>query len=222
MLSKKYFGLTLVASLLIMHYMPIDAGEVMWTFDQDASQWEAANGMWEVRDGVYYQNQRWGEAIHSLVGSTTWSDYTLDGKVRIHEGNWGGIVFRAQDEFQYYVYLVCPKEKKSELWIHKTGGPLSRQAIDEEIEAVNVELKRNVWLNFQVQVKGSRIKLSINGELQAEFIDDTYKQGKVGVWAWDTLASFDDVRISGERIGVLTSVRPRQHLSLTWSRLKLP
>ena len=85
-----------------------------------------------------------------------------------------------------------------------------------------MELKRNVWLNFQVQVKGSRIKLSINGELQAEFIDHTYKQGKVGVWAWDTLASFDDVRISGERIGVLTSVRSRQHLSLTWSRLKLP
>ena len=85
-----------------------------------------------------------------------------------------------------------------------------------------MELKRNVWLNFQVQVKGSRIELSINGELQAEFIDHTYKQGKVGVWAWDTLASFDDVRISGEGIGVLASVRPCQHLSLTWSKLKLP
>ena len=209
MLSKKHFGLTLVASLLIMHYIPLDAGEVMWTFDQEASQWEAANGIWEVRDGIYYQNQRWGEAIHSLVGSTTWSDYTLDGK----QGTGRIPVLRLPGLSQ---------GKKSELWIHKTGGPLSRQAIDEEIDVVNVELKRNVWLNFQVQVKGSRIELSINGELQAEFIDHTYKQGKVGVWAWDTLASFDNVRISGAGIGVLTSVRPCQHLSLTWSKLKLP
>ena len=55
MLSKKHFGLTLVASLLIMHYIPLDAGEVMWTFDQEASQWESANGIGEVRDGIYYQ-----------------------------------------------------------------------------------------------------------------------------------------------------------------------
>ena len=209
MLSKKHFGLTLVASLLIMHYIPLDAGEVMWTFDQEASQWESANGIGEVRDGIYYQINAGGKPF-------TLQSAAPPGLITLWTVN------RAQDEFQYYVYLVCPKEKKSELWIHKTGGPLSRQAIDEEIDVVNVELKRNVWLNFQVQVKGSRIELSINGELQAEFIDHTYKQGKVGVWAWDTLASFDNVRISGAGIGVLTSVRPCQHLSLTWSKLKLP
>lgn len=108
----------------------------------------------------------------------------------------------------------------SELWLHKAGGPFSRQAIDEHIDAINVELDRRVWLNFQVQVENSHISLFINGQLQAEFIDETYKSGKIGVWAWDTIASFDNVRVFGSSIQPSTSVDYRWKLPITWGRLK--
>jgi len=198
----------------------LQAGELAWDFDENTGEWEAAKGIWQVKDGVYHQKQRWGEAIHSLVGETSWTNYTLQAQVRIHEGNWAGVVFRAQDEFQYYVYLFCPKEKVSELWLHKAGGPFSRQAIDEHIDAINVGLDRRVWLNFQVQVENSHISLFINGQLQAEFIDETYKSGKIGVWAWDTIASFDNVRVFGSSIQPSTSVDYRWKLPITWGRLK--
>ena len=108
----------------------------------------------------------------------------------------------------------------SELWLYKAGGPFSRQAIDEHIDAINVGLDRRVWLNFQVQVENSHISLFINGQLQAEFIDETYKSGKIGVWAWDTIASFDNVRVFGSSIQPSTSVDYRWKLPITWGRLK--
>ena len=52
----------------------VQAGELAWTFEEDADQWKAAKGIWEVEDGVYHQRQRWGEAIHSLVGETSWTN----------------------------------------------------------------------------------------------------------------------------------------------------
>ena len=219
-LSSSLFLFFIFSGAISFCSQMVQAGELAWTFKEDADQWKAAKGIWEVENGVYHQRQRWGEAIHSLVGETSWTNYTLQAKVRIYEGNWAGVVFRAQDEFQYYVYLFCPKEKVSELWLHKTGGPFSRQAIDDHIEARNIELKRQVWLNFQVQVEGNRITLSINGELQAEFTDETYRRGKIGVWAWDTIASFDDVRVFGSSVRPSTNVAYHWKLPLTWGSLK--
>ena len=49
----------------------LQAGELAWDFDENTGEWEAAKGIWQIKDEVYHQKQRWGEAIHSLVGQNT-------------------------------------------------------------------------------------------------------------------------------------------------------
>ncbi|RKU15365.1 hypothetical protein C6500_19465 [Candidatus Poribacteria bacterium] len=201
------------------------AEEHVWTFDNDASDWTPANGSWEVEEGVYKQTMRYGEAQKALVNGVEWADHTLEAKVRVDDGHWGGIVFRAQNEFEYYVYLICPKENKSELWRHKRStafkdGFEARDEIEHDIEPIGLTITRNEWFTLRVDVEGSRIAVAINDIEQGVFVDDTYPVGKVGVWTWDTQASFDDVSVNGSATASLTAIEPRGKLAVSWAVLK--
>jgi len=201
------------------------AEEHVWTFDNDATDWTPANGSWEVEEGIYKQTMRYGEAQKALVDGTEWTDHTLEAKVRVDDGHWGGIVFRAQNEFEYYVYLICPKENKSELWRHKRStafkdGFEARDEIEHDIEPIGLTITRNEWFTLRVVVEGNRIAVAINDIEQGVFVDDTYPVGKVGVWTWDTQASFDDVSVNGSTAASLTAIEPRGKLAVSWATLK--
>lgn len=201
------------------------AEEQMWTFDNGAADWIPANGTWEVEEGVYKQTTRWGKAQHTLADGADWTDHTLEAKVRIEAGHWAGIVFRAQSEFEYYVYLICPKENKSELWRHRRStafkdGFEGRDEIEHDIEPVGLTLARQEWFTLQVEVKSSQITVAINGIKQGVFIDETYPFGRVGVWTWDTQASFDDVSVKGDTTTSLTAIEPQGKLTTSWAALK--
>ena len=201
------------------------AEEHVWTFDGDAADWAPANGSWEVGEGIYKQTTRWGEAQKALVDGVEWVDHTLEAKVRIDDGHWGGIVFRAQNEFEYYVYLICPKENKSELWRHKRSAAFkdgfeARDEIEHDIEPIGLTLTRNEWFTLRVVVAGSRIAVAINDIEQGVFLDDAYPVGKVGVWTWDTQASFDDVNVKGNTTTSLTAIEPQGKLATSWAAIK--
>ena len=201
------------------------AEEHVWTFDDDASDWTPANGTWEIAEGIYKQTTRWGEAQKALVDGVEWADHTLEAKVRIDDGHWGGIVFRAQNEFEYYVYLICPKENKSELWRHKRSNAFkdgfeARDEIEHDIEPTGLTITRNEWFTLRVVAEGSRIAVALNDIEQGVFFDDTYPVGKVGVWTWDTQASFDDVAVKGATTAALTAIEPSGKLATSWAALK--
>ncbi|RKU34914.1 hypothetical protein C6496_18815 [Candidatus Poribacteria bacterium] len=201
------------------------AEQQTWTFDDNAADWTPANGTWEVEDGVYKQTTRYGEAQKTLANGAEWTDHTVTAKVRIEAGHWAGIVFRAQNEFEYYVYLICPKENKSELWRHRRStafkdGFEGRDEIEHDIAPIGLTLTRNEWFTLSATLEGSRIALAINSIEQAVFFDDTYPRGRVGVWTWDTQASFDDVSVNGVTTTTLTAVEPHGKLATSWAVLK--
>jgi hypothetical protein len=199
------------------------AGEQLWTFDNNADGWTVANGTWTAQNGVY--SVAAGEAaMHSIVGDVNWTDYVLEAKVRLDAGNWAGLVFRAQNEFEYYVYYLNVPDNKSELWRHRQGAFDARNAITSNIPATNITIVNGEWLDVQVVVEGDTFRFWINGELQGELQDTvgpSYASGMIGVWAWDTAASFDDVRVSGDDIpGTVTPVEPKDKLTTAWGRIK--
>ena len=54
------------------------------------------------------------------------------------------------------------------------------------------------------------------GEGQANI---SYKSGAIGVWCWETKASFDDVKITGKGVQTL-AVDPRSKLASVWGEFK--
>ncbi|MXZ01769.1 DUF1080 domain-containing protein, partial [Candidatus Poribacteria bacterium] len=169
--------------------------------------------------GVYHV-ERGGQAEHSLVGEEDWDDYTIEAKVRLDDHNWAGIVFRAESEMEYYVYYLNVPNNKTELWRHKEGAWNARDNIAQIPAVEKVEIKNDEWIDMKVVVEGSDFQIYLNDKLQGEHTDDAYKTGQVGVWAWETEASFDDFTVYGDNIEDTLAVEPNNKLATTWARLK--
>ena len=217
----KHLFLTVVGCCLVLVASFAYAGEQTWSFDADAADWKPANGTWSVEDGIY-KLAKGGRAEHSLIGDADWEDYTVEAKVRLDEGNWAGVVYRAQSEKEYYVYYLNVPNNKTELWRHKESAWDSRDKIGE-LQGANIKIANGEWFDMRIVVEGTSMKLWINGEEQGELKDETgadYPAGQIGVWAWETAASFDDVTVSGDAIASLTPVEPQDKLTTTWGRLK--
>ncbi len=179
-----------------------------------------ANGKWEVSDGVY-KVSRGGEAEHSLVGEKDWDNYTIEAKIRVDEHHWAGIAFRAKSEMEYYVYYFNVPDNKTELWKHTPGAWVSRQNLAQIPAVGGVVIKNGEWIDMKVEVDKDKFTLHINGKKQIDNNDASYSEGQVGVWAWNTAASFDDFTVEGDNIKDTLAVDPSQKLTTAWGRLKL-
>jgi hypothetical protein len=215
----KLVPLSLIMLLGIAFSLPTFAGTQLWDFEEDHKDWKVANGEWEIKGGVYHVD-RGGQAEHSLIGEEDWDDYTIEAKVRLDEHNWAGIVFRAESEMEYYVYYLNVPNNKTELWRHKKGGWAARDNIAQIPAVEKVKIENGEWIDMKVVVEGSEFQIHLNGKLQGEHDDDTYKTGQVGVWAWETEASFDDFTVSGDNIVDTLAVDANDKLATTWGRLK--
>ena len=215
----KLAALSLVVLLGVAFSLPTYAGTQLWDFEEKHDDWKVANGDWEIKGGTYHVDKG-GQAEHSLIGEEKWDNYTIEAKVRLDSGNWAGIVFRAQSEMEYYVYYLNVPDNIIELWRHKEGGWTARDNIAQDPAVEKVKIANGEWIDMKVVVDGDTFEVHLNGKLQAEHKDGVYKTGQVGVWAWETEASFDDFTVSGDNIIDTLAVDPSHKLATTWARLK--
>ena len=90
---------------------------------------------------------------------------------------------------------------------HELAPILTKPKCKGKIQVGNwYHLKRFIDDQLQVETKLERI-----GDL------DVYKKGEVGIWAWETKASFDDFKVYGPGIEG-SAVEPQKKLALTWGR----
>ena len=133
----------------------------------------------------------------------------------------GRVLFFGQKaRWSNYVYYLNVPNNKTELWRHKDGAWNARDNIAQIPAVEKVQIKNGEWIDMKVVVEGSEFQIYLNGKLQGEHDDDAYKTGQVGVWAWETEASFDDFTVSGDNIEDTLAVDPRRKLATTWARLK--
>ncbi len=227
LISHRFIVLCLLILCNVLFTLSVSADTLQWDFNfkRNAKDWEVANGMWQVKNGVYQVLK--GGLDHSVVGEKEWGDYTIEAKVRIDEGSWAGIVFRAIGEAQYYAYRLNTQFRTMQLYRYKPVPPDAVdlgwgavERLEETIRPVgNIEIVNGKWFDMKVEVEGDTFKLYLNNKLQKEHSNHRYKTGKVGVWAGQTAASFDDFTVSGKNISL--AVDPNRKLSTTWGRIKI-
>lgn len=213
-------GLLLAAAFLVAAPFTALAGTQLWDFEDGADGWDAPNGVWEVNGGEYQEVSAGEAAMHSVVGEDNWDDYVINAKVRMDSGNWAGIVFRVMSDFEYYVYYMNVPDNKSELWKHNDGAFDARNNITQIPAVGGVLIENEVFHELQVVVDGETFQLWIDGELQSEDSDPSYSSGKIGVWAWVTAASFDDVSVTGDNIKDTLAVEAGNRLTTSWAKIK--
>jgi hypothetical protein len=192
-----------------------------WDFENaaQAKDWKAPNGTWEVGGGALKVTSK-DAAQRTIAGNATWTDYTVETRIRIDEGNWAGVVFRAKSDMEFYVAYLNVPDNKSELWKHQAGALDKRAAINSNNPAVDVKIANGEWFDLKVVAKGDTFTFSINGKEQWTLKDADYPAGAVGVFSWQTLASWDSLSVTGAGIDPVTAVDPKAKLASTWATLK--
>jgi hypothetical protein len=99
----------------------------------------------------------------------------------------GGIVWRWQNGNNYYVVRANALEDNVTIY-HTVKG--SRR----QFKNVAVRVAPNEWHALRVDFKGNQFKVTFDGKIVIEAVDDTFQEaGSVGVWTKaDSVTLFDD------------------------------
>jgi hypothetical protein len=199
-----------------------DAGTQIWDFEKadQEKDWHVATGKWGIKGGVYQETSGATAAMASFVGQADWTDYTVEAKIRIEQSNWAGLIFRAKSDLEYYV-LYFGVGSNVELWRHKPPNVDSRDNIFNIAPKGVAAFKAGEWYTLKAVVKKDQFQFFVNNELQNEVADAVYKAGRIGVWAWQAMASFDNVTVTGDGIKDTTAVQPDKKLAITWGKLRI-
>jgi Domain of Unknown Function (DUF1080) len=106
----------------------------------------------------------------------------------------GGIVWRCQDNNNYYIVRMNPLEDNFRFYKVVDGKR-------KELVSKDIKLESGKWHTLRVIHQGNKIQCYLNGKLLIETTDDTFQQaGKVGLWTKaDAQTYFADVRIAARK-----------------------
>ncbi len=107
------------------------------------------------------------------------------------EEQMAGVVFRAQDENNFYVLRANAKDGNVRFYTVINGkrtAPIGN----------NDPVPTNTWHELKVECNGNRIQCQFNGKSIGQFFtDNTFRNGKVGFWTKsDSLSYFADARVT--------------------------
>jgi len=181
---------------------PAAAVSVTEHFDDEPADWKAYVGTWQVRkdgnNGVYVQSATdsgYRAYPRALWLRARYSDLDMTMRMKPISGKIdasGGIIFRAQDEQNYYVVRANALENNLRLY---TVIEVSRTPI------ASTKITRPAlghWHTLRLIAVGPRIQVYLDGNLQIDHEDDTFTTGWVGLWTKaDSVTEFDDVAVTG-------------------------
>jgi Domain of Unknown Function (DUF1080) len=119
--------------------------------------------------------------------SSKWSDYRVSMKIRSADDDAIGIMFRYQDNENYYRFSWYPDEKFRRLE-KRVGGSLKVLAQD------SVAYTKGQTYALQIVAQGSSLKVLIDGKTIFSVKDTSFSEGTIALYSYHNAgSSFDDV-----------------------------
>ncbi len=176
--------------------------EKLWTFDEEPAGGpprgsEVFAGDWEVRPepgaptGPNALCQT-GEAEFPALalGDAVYTGTILSASFKPisgREDQAAGLVFRVEDEGNYYILRANALEDNVDVYKY-SGGERS------ELASEPAEVESGEWQELRVEAVGGEIRGFLDDELVVEAKDDEFPAGKVGLWTKaDSKTCFDRV-----------------------------
>jgi hypothetical protein len=129
-----------------------------------------------------------GTYAHWQAG-TGWTDYTAAVTMKSNDNDGIGIMFRYQDENNYYRF-IWDKERSSRALVKCENGQFTILAEDfvPYVTGKNYRVK--------ISAQGSTLEVSIDGSLVFSVNDGTFSYGTIALYCWGNRGScFDDILV---------------------------
>ncbi|MGR3218184.1 MAG: family 16 glycoside hydrolase [Candidatus Anammoxibacter sp.] len=109
--------------------------------------------------------------------------------VKGEEDQGGGPVWRYQDADNYYLARANPLENNFRVYKVVNGDRI-------QMGSGSINITGNEWHTINIINRKDRIQCFYDGRLYIEVVDDTFKNGKIGLWAKaDAVTYFDDLEV---------------------------
>lgn len=195
MVRKALLAAAVAAALV---FAGVHAAQAATLFSADftggASGWTRSGGSWSVvTDGsAVYRQSGTGSDARALAGSSSWSDYTVEARVKPTGFNGTarhtGVIARAQSTSGYY-YLALTNTGEVRLGRRGSGGHTT-------LASAPATVTLDSWYRLRLEAAGTTLRGFLNGQLVATATDSAYASGTVGLATYYASASFDDVLVT--------------------------
>ncbi|MBN2174365.1 MAG: PKD domain-containing protein, partial [Bacteroidales bacterium] len=165
--------------------------------------WNFRNGTWSLYSGYliqtsnYYVSGNYLGGCYAIIGNPVWQDYIINCDFRsLTDNDAIGFVFNYQDEENMYMFLwrLETAERKLIRWENGVGTILVEDA---------VPYTTNQWYHAEIASIGGNISVKINGDEIFNVIDNTFTDGKVGLYCWaNPQSQYDNFRLGCEGVEI--------------------
>jgi hypothetical protein len=159
--------------------------------EQGPADWYVDNG-WLVQGSNVFSYPAAGEiekpGTYALYpAGAAWGDYRLSALVSSDDDDAIGIMFRYQDNDNYYRFSM-DRQRKYRRLVKKVNGQYYLLAGDD------FRYAKGQSYRVEVIAEGSSIEVYMDGELAFSVIDDSIAQGALAMYCWGNAGSlFDDI-----------------------------
>jgi hypothetical protein len=123
-----------------------------------------------------------GSFYYCLAGSTGLSDLAYEVRMTIHEGDGGGLVFRADGTNSHFYYFRVCRDGSYALYLYTDVGGVHGQTLVSGITpAIHTGL--NIPNMLAVVARGSSIDLYVNQQRIDSATTSAYSSGQIGLAA---------------------------------------
>ena len=161
--------------------------------------WSAASGVMVQSSNVHTPTfdgvARLGTYAYWQAG-TGWTDYTASVTIKSNDNDIIGIMFRYQDENNYYRF-TWDKERSTRNLVKCENGQFTILAQD------SVPYVTGQSYQVKISAEGSSLQVSIDGSPVFSVNDNTFSSGTIALYSWGNTGSyFDDILVDGSSGGV--------------------
>ncbi len=199
-------GLVLAGTTLVFNFDSVPVGEIPQGFTPAQTANRGTLAQWKVveddtapsggRALMVRPNPKtnYGACYNVLIyQKAKLNDLEISVKIKPisgREDQGGGVLWRAQDENNYYVVRWNPLEDNFRLYYVKNGKR-------RMLASAKLVADASKWHEIKVRTQGKKIECYFDGELKLKFYSSVFSQaGKFGLWTKaDAHSEFDDLRV---------------------------
>ncbi len=171
---------------------------------QDGNNWDegttSGEGSCKFSGNAYHTAAQQSDYFYSCFAATpNFSNFAYQVQMTIVQGDYGGIIFRADGANSKYYYFRIGKDGAYDL----TASHDTTFSHDQLLKSGNAPslIKTGNQTNLvAVVAKGSNLYLYVNQKFLAQVSDNTYKSGQIGVFGGDFASKSADVAFTNAQV----------------------
>lgn len=172
---------------------------------QNGNNWDvisnSGEGSCSFKDNAYHATAQLPDYLYACFAATpNFSNFAYQAQMTILQGDYGGIIFRANGANSKYYYFRVGKDGAYDLSVsHDTTS-----THDQLLKSGNAPSMITTGLNqpnlVAVLVDGSNLYLYVNQKFLAQVHDNTYQSGQIGVFGGDFASKLADVAFTNAKV----------------------